>query len=120
NSIQQNVAIPIVNGKSLIEIIKDLEMNFDKSIAGAYDGIGPRFLKNELTNGSDFDMRKSRILECECGVDGCWPLLMKVTETENDIEWSLFQQYHRDDWDYDDLRFVFNKEEYQKAVNNLK
>ena len=115
------VSIPIINGQSLIEIIKEIEINYEPQIAGAYDGIRPDLLLEELCNGSYHDTTKSKILECECGADGCWSLLMKITKTENSIVWSNFNQLHRESWDYSHLKsFEFDIQEYKVALRQLR
>lgn len=115
------VAVPFINGNSLIDRIKKIELKYDKTIAGAYDGIRPDLLLHELTNGSIQDKIKSKILECECGSDGCWTLLMSVTEKDKFVSWGNFEQIHRDNWDYSEMgEFVFEKSAYQKALEELK
>jgi len=121
NNLNDTVAIPLVNGRSVIDLIKEVEMNYDVSIAGAYDGIRPDLLFDELTNGSTHDSTKSKVLECDCGVDGCWSLLVKVSQGDETVSWSQFSQMHRDNWDYSILgEFVFSKDEYLTALNTLK
>lgn len=114
------VAIPFINGQSLIDIIKEIELQYEPDIAGSYDGYRPDLLLNELNKGLHQDTYKTKILECECGVDGCWSLLMKVSKTENTIVWSNFNQPLRDNWDYSSLpSFEFNKDEYDIAIGQL-
>jgi hypothetical protein len=114
------VAVPFINGKSLVDIIKEAELKYDKSLAGSYDGIRPDLLFNELKDGSIHDINKSRILECECGVDGCWSLLMSVKESDKFISWSDFEQIHRTNWSLSEVGpFKFDKLDYRKKVEAL-
>lgn len=120
NTIQQKVALPFINDKSLVDIIKEIEQKWDSKIAGAYDGIRPIFLYEELSEKSSFfHNSKPRILECDCGTDGCWSLLIEIKENESTIEWLNFEQIFRDNWNYN-LHFEFDKKEYENAINKLK
>lgn len=121
NSLNRYVAIPFINGRSLIDYIREVEERFDNTLAGSYDAISPDHLLDELSKGSFLDTTRSRILECECGVAGCWPLLMKVTPTDKTIKWHGFIQYNKDNWDYSALQiFEFDKMQYNSALDDLK
>jgi len=121
NNLNDTVAIPFINGRSIIDIIKEVEVNYEPNIAGAYDGIRPNLLLRELKDGSIHDTTKARVLECDCGVDGCWSLLVKVSQDDQTVSWSEFNQIHREHWDYASLgAFVFSKDEYLKALDTIK
>jgi hypothetical protein len=60
---------------------------------------------------------KVSVLECECGCEGCWPLLVRITVTDKEVIWSDFQQPHRDNWVYPaGLQFVFDRAQYERAL----
>ncbi len=112
-----------IDGKNLIEMLKDYELPFAKkegceNIAGAYAGIPPKKLYTNLT-----DCKKSGILECECGLEGCWTFRVKIIEKEDCIIWTDFEQIHRSKnsdnyWDYSNFNNLrFEKNEY---FNKLK
>ncbi|MFB9863046.1 hypothetical protein [Rufibacter immobilis] len=118
-SLLNKVVIPFINEKSLIDILKDIELEFDKTIAGAYDGISPEEFLDEFQQRKD--KVKSRILECECGCEGCWSFVAKITEHDDLIEWNHFEQLHRDNWKYTQIEpFQFDKSEYLEELEKLK
>ena len=115
------VAVPFINGHSLIDLIKEIEIQYEPSIAGAYDGLRPDHLISELMVGSMLDTTKSKILECECGVDGCWSLLITVIKDDTTVTWTNFSQVHRDNWDYSSMKdFKFDRAQYEAALRQLK
>jgi hypothetical protein len=118
----------MIDGKNLIDLLKDYELPFAKkegsaSIAGAYDGLEPQVLFANLTNS---EVYKSAILECDCGFPGCWTFMTKVIEKQDTIIWTDFEQIHRREdssnfWDYSGFKdFEFNRSEYYKKLNELK
>ncbi len=123
-----------INGKDIIEILKDYEMPFakregSKNIAGAYSGLSPDVLLKYLTNPEAYDVDEHgrvAILECECGSESCWPMKTKINEAGDKIIWSDFEQPHRskdrsDFWDYTNFgQFEFDKTAYLKQINKLK
>lgn len=123
-----------INGKDIIELLKTYELPLAKrdgseNIAGCYSGLTPDELHRHLTKPADHDLDdegRVSILECECGCDGCWPMKMKVTETDDKIIWSDFEQPHRSKdssqfWDYTNFgQFTFDKAEYLKQIHKLK
>ncbi|SIT83769.1 hypothetical protein [Pontibacter indicus] len=118
-SLSNKVVIPFINEKSLIEILKGIELEYDKSLAGAYDGISPAEFIDEFQQREE--KVKSRILECECGCDGCWSFVVKITEKDDLIEWSHFEQVHRDNWEYTQIEpFQFERSDYLKEMEKLK
>jgi hypothetical protein len=118
----------IINDKDLIKLLKDFETPMAKSegsenIAGGYDGLTSTDLYKSLTDQGE---NKVRILECECGCDGCWPFLTRVKESHDKIIWADFEQPHRGQesnriWDYTSFgEFTFDKNEYFRQVERLK
>lgn len=122
-----------INGKDLIEMIKEYELPFaikegHPDIAGGYAGMYPKdFLFWYLDATWPEDGRRS-ILTCSgCGEVGCWPMMVSVTEDNNTIKWSDFHQPHRGPeskasfWDFSNFpTFEFSKENYQDEINKLK
>jgi hypothetical protein len=119
----------LINDKDLIKLLKDFETPLAKSegsenIAGGYDGLTSTELYESLTNRQGDD--KSKILECECGSDGCWPFMTRILESTDKIVWADFEQPHRGQassrfWDYATFgEFTFDKREYVRQVERLK
>ncbi len=119
----------VVNGMSLIELLREYEMPFAKAEgaehrAGDYINIVRESLHNMLLNPTPpvvGDPKKIELLTCSCGSPGCWPMLVKIMETENSVIWSDFEQPHRKEtWDYTKFGpFEFEKEQYYQAIETL-
>ncbi len=126
-----------INERNLIEILREFERPFalregHPTLAGGYAGLPPssvavpstHFLgqaKPWYTYGN-----KVSVLECECGCAGCWPFLVKITITPNQVSWSDFEQPHRGVnaasgyWDYIELTsFVFDRAQYEAELAHL-
>jgi hypothetical protein len=54
----------------------------------------------------------------DCGEPGCWSVTCKVTEDEDYVYWTDFEQEHRD-WEYN-LQYKFEKGQYYEALGKLK
>jgi hypothetical protein len=119
----------IINDRDLIKLLKDFETPLAKSegsenIAGGYDGLTSTELYKSLTDRQGNE--KARILECECGCDGCWPFMTRIKESPDKIIWTDFEQPHRGQeshrfWDYATFgEFSFDKTQYYRQVEKLK
>jgi hypothetical protein len=128
------IANILINGSNLIDMLKVYEIPFAKnegseSIAGGYEGLLPEILHQHLTNpnkSDDDESDKISILECVCGVDGCWPMLLKITYSDTTIVWHEFEQLHRSNeshkfWDYSNFGpFTFDLGNYNDQLTKLK
>ena len=118
-----------VNGTDLVRIIGEIEGPFasvegEPQIAGSYMGLGLEQLdhgprKHFLGSFSGPD-EKTVLLHCECGEPECWPLMARIETTDDTVTWSDFEQPHRDEWRYDELRFVFNRDQYEAALAEIR
>ncbi len=123
-----------INDKNLIDIVKEIELPFatkegSLQIAGDYSGLYAFQLWDEMLK-----VRRPRsefppeVLGCTCGSPGCWPLSLKITEKDNEIVWSDFDNPYRTDlinpdqnWDYSKLGpFCFDKEQYETEMKKLR
>jgi hypothetical protein len=122
-----NIVDIFINGKNLIDIVREVELpsaieEGSSEIAGHYMGLQP----SELLNPFTYQNGKIAIFDCAsfCAT-GCWPLLVKVTVTDNLVIWEEFEQYHRGptfpgkQWRYDGLRFVFDRKQYNQEFSKL-
>jgi len=113
-----------INDSDLVEMVREFERPFAGTIAGEYDGLNQEDLWTSLTKKDSGS--KKRILECECGCDGCWPLLAKVQMDEEKVLWTNFEQPHRGQesetyWDYSKFGpFEFDKVQYLNEIEKLK
>lgn len=112
----------IVNDKSLAQVLKDHEAGRGYEPAGGYgsislDGLQPardRLLGSPERWAGDGE---TVLLVCgDCREEGCWPMYCHIELGPSTVTWSSFRQPHRDDRDYGDLRFVFDRSAYIAAV----
>lgn len=111
-----------INGSDLIELATTFERERGWEPVGGYDwlpvdGLRPaRDRLLALTSEWTGDER-TVLLVCDgCREEGCWPLVGRVTMTKDQVEWRDFQQPHRPDRDYSDLRFSFGRFAYEAEV----
>lgn len=63
----------------------------------------------------DPSRNKTTLLGCSCGIIECWFLLAQITLTKTTVQWSDFQQFHRQEWKYN-LSFIFDRHEYEAQL----
>lgn len=123
NNAGQAVEVEIyVNGKHLIDLLKEFELPYALSewhpdIAGSYMGLTPGELHQELSDPGNI----MTILGClACGMAECWPIRVKVVNNGDNVEWKEFKQPYREKWDYSSFStFKFNKKEYMNEMNKI-
>ncbi|WP_298895046.1 hypothetical protein [uncultured Psychroserpens sp.] len=134
DGLNKSVAKIIIDGTDLIELLVEFEKPLAKKegspdIAGQYEGLSPSTLYKNLLNAPDNSNsqdNKSDILDCECGVWGCWSFMTRIETINNKIIWTDFEQLHRgkksyNHWDYSKFGpFEFNLSEYNYQLDKLK
>ena len=134
DGLNKSVAKILIDGTDLIKLLAEFEKPLAKKegspdIAGQYEGLNPTTLYNNLHNlagNSNSEDDKSDILDCECGVWGCWSFMTKVEKSDDKIIWANFGQLHRGKeshtyWDYSEFGpFEFNEIEYNSELEKLK
>ncbi|WP_434035701.1 hypothetical protein [Formosa sp. 4Alg 33] len=134
DGLNHSVAKIMIDGIDLIELLSEFETPLAKkegspNIAGQYEGLNPTTLYKNLLNledSSNSEDNKSDILDCECGVWGCWSFMTKVEVVNAKIIWTDFEQLHRGKeshnyWDYSQFGpFVFDKVEYYSELEKIK
>ncbi|HJZ58722.1 MAG TPA: hypothetical protein VKE74_27515 [Gemmataceae bacterium] len=123
------MALIRIDGVPLIDLVREIETPTateagQPDLAGKYgylnaaDMVYPsRHLLGQAAHSLLKYGDKVSVLECECGCEGCWPLLVRITVTNDAVIWSDFQQPHRDNWFYpEDLRWVFDRRQYERAL----
>jgi len=124
-----NIVVPVIDGKSLISILKEFELPLAKkegspSISGAYDGIPISILRppSKYLYGEEPERlsKKIPILICTCLNGGCWDFVAEIETTEKEIIWKNFEQIHRKNWNYDELGiFSFDRKQFENALSEL-
>ena len=122
----------LIDGSSLIALARQAEEPYairegHPNLAGAYGWLAASpESSSELAAGSKDEECKIPLLECRCGVPGCWPLLAKVTVSESAVIWSDFEQPHRGQesaaghWMYEELGpFEFDRTAYDVQVRQI-
>jgi hypothetical protein len=113
-----------IDGRSFIEIVRELEMPFavaegSPQIAGRYESVPVEGVIWDIMGHHD---DKVVVLDCDCGVPRCWPLLMRVQRVDEVIRWFDFVQPfrgpNREVWWRLDLvaPFEFDAEQYDHEV----
>ena len=117
--------IILLNGKDILEIIKDAELPYyqkepdlSENEAGAYIHMMPTELYEDLveaekSNGEE----EAPVLCCFCGYSGCASARVKVIKTEDSIIWKDFRTIR--DWDFG-LSYEFEINQYREFLNNVK
>ncbi|MEI5675786.1 MULTISPECIES: hypothetical protein [unclassified Nocardioides] len=117
--------VPVIDGRSLVDLIAAYESRRGYEPSGGYGGIIPaHFRFGDLSRY--YEAREQRqwprpghawVLGCDCGEVGCWPLTTRVAVTGSDVTWSHFSQDLRPSWDYEGFGpFTFDRQEYVSAV----
>jgi hypothetical protein len=114
---------PLLSGTPLTELVLSFEREHSFEPAGGYAGLpnwssyGPleRYFMGE--SDDEFFAKGCYLLECNCGIVGCWPLLAHIEAKGNLVIWDSFRQPHRPLRDYSEFGpFVFELEPYRTAV----
>jgi hypothetical protein len=124
-----------VNGEDLAAVIGRIERPFadaegNPSLAGQYLGLelgadlrstrSRHFLGGEGSNLLCEPTTHTTLMRCaECGDLWDWPLMARVALFERFVIWSDFVQPHRaGKWRYD-VKFTFEREQYEDALHHL-
>jgi hypothetical protein len=123
------MALIRVDGRPLLDFITEIEAPIaaeagQPDLAGTYGYLNAvtvvypsRHLLGQAARSLLEYSDKVSVLECACGCEGCWPLLVRITVTDEEVVWSDFQQPHRDNWIYPaGLRLVFDRIQYEREL----
>jgi len=129
------LAVLIINGRPLAEIAEHYEREAARNSKRKYYRFGYMYrlangLYRELTGDLEFPHRNNAVLMvCDgCEEAGCRPFAVTIKETETEVIWSNFHNWHmsepNDDgifWDYSVFPiFRFEKTQYMAALAQLK
>ncbi|VAW73593.1 hypothetical protein MNBD_GAMMA12-2523 [hydrothermal vent metagenome] len=100
-------------------------------LAGDYMNMNPgdtylpcrNLLDDPMPIGFEIDewdpiLKKSTLLYCSCGIPDCWLFRCRITERDNIVVWSDFDQFHRG-WCYDMGPLIFEKDKYIEALTKV-
>lgn len=120
-----------IDGRPLLDIVRELEApiaaaNGEPDLAGQYGYLPAaevllpsRRLLGMLAHPGLGYGEKVSVLECECGCEGCWPLLMRIAVTDDFVIWRDPEQLHRKHWVYPaHWQLVFDRRQYQQALES--
>ncbi len=111
-----------VNGRDLKDLVADYERKLGYEPFGGYASISLDGLQGALdrltgTPNSWPGDGQTVLLVCEgCREEGCWPIFARVRLGEETVEWSDFEQPHRPARDYSNLRFTFDRRQYDEEI----
>jgi len=123
----------LIDGKSLLEKVRDIERPYMKAEGLPFDvdefdygHLSPYALYYDLTTAASeeeidsFAHEEGAELYCcaDCGESGCWSVAVHIREEEDFVYWYDFEQNHRD-WEYG-LSFKFDRKQYDQAMAYLK
>lgn len=115
-----------VDGRDLIDLAREVERPHavaagTPDIAGAY---GP-LERGCLSNFAGEFLGRGRIrgetvlVDCSCGVFGCWPLWARIEVGERSVLWTGFRQPCRPEWDLSTLSFEFERAAYESEIERI-
>lgn len=124
-----NLVVPVIDGKSLISILKDFELPFakkegSKKIAGSYSGLFASSVKppSRYLYGEELGRlnKKTPILICTCLFGGGWDFIADIELTEEVVIWKNFEQPYRKNWNYAELGvFTFDRKQFENALKEI-
>ena len=124
----------MINGEDLLVLVREYERVFAEKeghpdLAGGYVNERLEHLKTKLQDPEKWPFAHDNevaVLVCSCREEGCWPLMVSITRTDETVTWSHFRQPHRHEqspasyWDYAAFGpFVFETVQYDTALSLL-
>jgi hypothetical protein len=123
--------MPFIDGVALSSLVHAFERDARFDPSGGYGGFVPQ-LDPESIDPSAEDLARSRavfgrtiggdlrVLECTCGVEGCWPLLCRTVVLDAVVQWDRFCQPHRPTRDYSGFGpFSFDLDQYVATLRSV-
>ena len=130
---QYHLGVTLINGVPLLDIVAKYERQAAESAGHEYnieDGYAYQFSVDLycqlLEKSSCASDSEPALLICSCLEEGCWPLLVTITETNTSIRWSNLHNHHRSEgkacvWNYDCFpTYEFEKSAYYNALDKLR
>ncbi|WP_030019487.1 hypothetical protein [Streptomyces monomycini] len=118
--------VPRIDGTPFTDLIDTFETGAGMQPAGdAYGGIFPQLSRlgpvEDYFHGRSADvLGMTVLLGCQCGEQGCWPLMARIAVTGEFVIWDSFEQPYRPERDYTAFGpFQFDRKQYGDAVQAL-
>jgi hypothetical protein len=118
--------VPHIDGRSLVEKVTEFEelRGYDDP-AGGYGGIVPAYFNlgplPSYFHGNWVGIYEPgfiSVLFCECGEEGCWPLIVNVSISSDQVLWTQFRNPRREWRDYSAFGpFLFERGSYDAVVD---
>lgn len=129
---QYHLGVTIINGVPLLDIAAKYERQAAESVGKEYNAeagytyqVSVDLYCQLLEKSSYASDSEPALLICTCLEEGCWPLLVTITETDTSIKWSNLHNHHRLEgsacvWNYSCFpTFEFEKPAYYAALDKL-
>jgi len=129
---QCHLGVTLINGVPLLDIVERYERQAAENTGNKYNGAGYTYqfsieLYCQLQEKSSCASNDEPVLMiCNCLEEGCWPLLVTISETDVSIKWSNFHNSHMSGkeerpWDYSCFpTYEFEKKAYYNALEKLR
>ena len=120
-----------IDGRLLIDMVRDIEALYVTSVAGAYEPASPLHLMNDLDPERPADDpflraghagRALDLLICDCGIPSCWSLTARMLLDADRVRWTELESNlnHSQGVRYDGLGpLVFERASYVAEVRQL-
>ena len=121
NSFKQEAIDIYITGRSLVDIIRDIETTFNKKTPHFFAPVSAAYLYDELTKYyKEHPDKIATVLGCRCGEPQCDPLDIAIEESKDYVKWIVL------DWSSDKEypvyleSFTFEKKQYDDEISKLK
>ena len=119
-----------VDGQPFMQMVKDYELTIptvNRELAGTFSYPDLKYISRTYLTGSNDGQRKYplhpddgkriALLECECCIPGCAPLLAEVSLSINSVMWHNFGLSH---FSYADFGpFTFDRRQYEREFDRV-
>ena len=120
-----NRCIIVLNGKELLDYIRDAEITIfkqhglEESGAGNYHYLSPSELYGYLSDfANSFEDKDITIMCCTFDEIGCASVRINIIKKQNSVIWENFRSV-RDEWDLG-YAFEFDKQEYSDFLRKIR
>lgn len=121
NSFIQEAIDIYINGQSLIDIIRDIEITVNKESPHFFAPVSAVYLYDELTKYyKEHPDKIATVLGCRCGEPQCDPLNVSIDERKEYVRWNICDVSAEKEFYVYLESFTFDKKQYEEELNKLK